>query len=76
MTEEKLIELCKKQSCKVVAGSIGVYEKLKPQGIGTFTTGEVSEYNTIFLKEIGIWEASWNILKIEINGRMIPITHY
>lgn len=74
MTEQELIELCKKQSCKVKVGSLSVYSKLKPQGIGVFTTGKVSEYNTIFLNEIGIYEASWNILEVEINGKMIPIT--
>ena len=73
MTEREMIELCKKQSCKVKVGSLSVFEK-NGKGIGTFTTGKVSEYNTIYLNEIGIYEASWNILEIELNGKMIPIT--
>lgn len=73
MTEQELLELCKKQSCKVKVGSLSVYEK-NGNGIGVFTTGEVSEYNTIYLNEIGIYEAIWNFLEVEINGKMIPIT--
>ena len=73
MTEQELLELCKKQSCKVRVGSLSVMEK-NGTGIGIFTTGKVTEYNTIYLNELSFYEAVWNILDVEINGKMIPIT--
>ena len=72
MTTEEALNLFKTKSCTVLAIGLGVCKK-NGIGIGKFTTGRVTEYNTVYLNEIDYYVAIWNILEVEIDGKIVPI---
>ena len=62
--EHAMLELFKKGSHKVTVGSLTVFGKTG-NGIGHFTTGRVTEYNTVYINELDYYEAIWNILSVD-----------
>lgn len=65
LNRQKAIELLNSKSCAVKVGSLDV-----PNGIGIFITqGKITEYNTIFLKELNYYE--WIERIFEINGEEV-----
>jgi hypothetical protein len=72
MTKEEALELMKDHSCTVLVGSLGVYCKTG-DGIGKYTTGRVTEYKTVYINELDYYEAYWNVLEIEVNGKMVTV---
>ena len=72
MSGNETMEMMKNHSCTVVVGSLSVCGKTG-NGIGKFTTGRVTEYNTVYMNELDYYEAYWNILEIEVDGKMKSI---
>lgn len=63
MNKEKALSLLKSRSCKVIAGCLNCK-------IGEYTTGEISKYGTIYLKEIDKWISLVSLIDIEYKGKM------